>query len=124
MTKTTRFSAVARTLFRVLAVIFAAAIVVQVLFAGISIFVDGTRWNVHKAIGHSFTIALLLMIILAFAGRLPRGMKWLTAGTLVLVMAQGAFAAIGGWAGAAHPVNALLIFWISLRLAAQARELD
>jgi hypothetical protein len=43
----------------------------------------------------------------------------LPAVTFALFMVQGGTAAVGGVAGAFHPVNALLIFWASVAMARQ-----
>jgi hypothetical protein len=119
---TARVSRGARWVFPVLAALFIASILVQVTLAGISIFIDGNRWSVHEAFGHFLTPMILLMLIVALIGRLPRRITGLVILTFVLLLLQGALGAIGGWAGAFHPANALVIFGLSLRIAVHSRR--
>ena len=35
-------------------------------------------WSNHRDLGHSLALPLLVMLIIAYLGRLPQGMKWLT----------------------------------------------
>ncbi len=107
----------ARLTFRLLAWIFAACVVIQVFIAGLAVFADPARWAWHRAFVHTFEFLPLIMLALAFVGRLPTRIRWLIAATYGLFWVQYATAGIGGVAGAFHPVNALLLFWVAMRLA-------
>ncbi len=60
------------------------------------------------------------MLLLAFAGRLPRNVQWQSAAFLGLIFVQHITAnnsEMLSWAAAAHPVIAMVIFWMSVRIA-------
>jgi hypothetical protein len=65
---------------------------------------------------HLFEYLPILMLLFAFAGKLPGSEKWLCAALFGLIIVQYATANIPG-AGALHPVIALALFWLSLRAA-------
>lgn len=94
--------------------LFTAGVLVQVYIAGMAVFVDPTRWESHVAFGNSLPIFLLFMFALAFLGSLPRTLKALPVGIFLLFVVQFTTAhRFGSLVGAIHPVNALLIFWLS-----------
>jgi hypothetical protein len=109
---------VVRSLFALLASTFVAGVLVQVFFAGMGAF--GADWSWHLTIVHILEPLPLLMIPAAFIGRLSWGLRLLPVGLLVLIGAQYAFAGAAVPAAALHPVNALLIFLISLLTARRA----
>lgn len=111
-TRTVRF------VYALLASVFVACVLVQVFFAGMGAF--GADWSRHINFVHIFTPLPLLMTPVAFVGRLPWELRLLPLGLLVLIGAQYAFASTAVPAAALHPVNALLIFWMSLRVARRA----
>ena len=111
--------------YQVVAWFTAACVVVQIFVAGMAIFVDPGRWAWHRSIAHGFEIPPLLLIVLAFVARLPARMRWLSVLPFVQLWLQYATSGIGGMAGAFHPVNALLLFWVLVTLAQRAgRELN
>ncbi|MBB6672921.1 hypothetical protein H7C19_19755 [Cohnella nanjingensis] len=63
----------------------------------------------------------LIMLILAFPGRLPQTLRWMCAGMFLLIFAQYFTAHFPG-AGAFHPVIAALLFVLSVHVATQARR--
>jgi hypothetical protein len=101
----------------VLSWLFAACVIVQVFFAGLAIFVDSARWLWHTSFVHAFEGLPLLMLIVAFIARLPVAIRWLTTALIGLIFFQYFTANFGGLAGAFHPVNALLLTWISINVA-------
>lgn len=116
-----------RIAFRVVAWLFAACVVVQVLFAGLAIFDTPARWGWHTTFAHFFELLPLILLVLAFTGRLPHRARWLSLGAFLLIAMQYAFISLGRELGipalaALHPVNALLIFWVALLLARAARR--
>ena len=107
----------ARRAYQVLDWLFAACVVIQVFVAGLAIFVDPAHWAWHRAFVHAFELLPLVMLGLAFLGRLPVRTRWLTAAVFGLLILQYATAENQGVAGAFHPVNALLLFWAAVSLA-------
>jgi hypothetical protein len=120
-TTTTRFSIPVRLVrigYAVLSSAFVVCVMLQVFFAGMGAF--GANWSWHLDFVHLFTPLPLLMIPVAFVGRLPWGLRLLPFCLLVLVGAQYAFANTAVPTAALHPVNAVLIFLIGLCTARRA----
>jgi mercuric ion transport protein len=114
----------ARTAYRVLAWTFLAGIAIQVFFAGLGIFVGPTWWTQHKSFVHLLEALPVLMLILAFIGRLPTSTKWLTAAAFALIGVQYATIELRlPTLAAFHPVNAILLFWLVLTLAQRMTRL-
>jgi Family of unknown function (DUF6220) len=123
----------AAAIYKFLIAIFAAAVVVQIFFAGAGIFRglpdegESTTYDrfedtfePHFALGFFLflgSILLLILILIAWTG--PRSIG-ATFGLLLLVFMQFIWAGIGGWAGGLHAANALLILALSLFLAWRA----
>ncbi len=107
----------ARTGYRVLAWILLASIVIQVFLAGIAVFGGAANWGMHRGFVHLFELLPLVMTPLAFIGRLPRGLRWHPLVVFFLIGLQYALAQAGNPVAALHPVNALLIFWVTLGMA-------
>jgi len=108
----------ARIFYAGLSSVFVACVLVQVFFAGVGAF--GANWSWHLTFVHLLELLPLLMTPVAFFGRLPYGLRLLPLGLLVLTGAQYAFANSTVPAAALHPVNALLIFLLSLFVARRA----
>lgn len=117
-TSTPAYARAGRLLYALLASVLVACVLVQVFFAGVGAF--GANWSWHLTFVHLLELLPLLMIPMAFVGRLPWGLRLLPLGVLVLIGAQYAFANAAVPAAALHPVNALLIFWVSLHAARRA----
>ena len=112
----------ARWIYLGLAWLFAGCVIVQVFFAGLAIFVDASRWLWHTSFVHAFEFLPFLMLIVAFIARLPVAIRWLTVALYGLIFLQYFTANVGGIAGAFHPVNALLLTWLALTVAARTRR--
>jgi hypothetical protein len=112
-----------RLAYRVLAWLFALGVVAQVFLAGWAIFVDGTQWSLHTTFVGVLELLGVLLLALAFAGRLAPRRRWLTGGAVFLVYLQYVTANVPGAPAALHPVNALLIFWLAVFLARAPLEL-
>jgi Family of unknown function (DUF6220) len=120
-TKTTPLSLpvrMARVGYAVLSSVFVGCVLAQVFFAGMGAF--GANWSWHLAFVHLFGPLPLLMVPVAFVGRMPWGLRLLPVGLLVLIGAQYAFASVAVPAAALHPVNALFILLTSLFIARRA----
>lgn len=121
ITSLPRRAAAARTGFLVLAWTFFASILVQVLLAGLAIFDDPSVWAWHRRLATAIAVLPILMLLLAFAGRMETRSRWLAVVVFVLLNVQGATVKLGGAVGAFHTVNALLVFWASLALIRRGR---
>lgn len=107
-----------------LAWLFVVAVLVQVFLAGLYVFgpTANTWIAVHIMTGHIFELFPVLILVAALVGRLSLRMTLLSLLLLVLYGLQYAFInlqdVVGSYVVAAfHPVNALLIFALSLALA-------
>ncbi len=105
----------ARIGYAVLSSVFVVCVLVQVFFAGMGAF--GADWSYHVSFVHFLEPLPLLMVPVAFVGRLSWGLRLLPLALVVLIGAQYAFANAAVPAAALHPVNALLILLIGLLLA-------
>ena len=110
----------ARRGYLALAWLFVGCVAVQVFLAGMATFVDAARWTWHTGFVHAFEFLPLLMLPVAFLARTPAALRWLTGALFALIWLQYLTANIGGIAGAFHPVNALLIFWVAVYLGLRA----
>lgn len=112
---------VSRFIFTGLAWGLVACIVIRTFLAGMAIFSNPMYWTKHIVFVHLFEILPILMLIFAFAGRLPKTLRWQSAGLLGLIFAQY-FTANMKSAAALHPVIALIIFSVSWIVAKQAGQ--
>ena len=102
------------------AVIFVAAIIIQVFLAGAEIANLGGSGNFESHIEFGYTwvgLASLALVLTALAARRPRRDVAIVIGVLVLYIVQtllpGARASLP-WVAALHPVNALFLFAIAI----------
>ena len=107
-----------------LAWLFAAAVVVQVFLAGLSLFDSAAHWSDHRAFGSAIGFAPTAIVLLAALGRLPVRLIGLALLLFFLYGLQYAFVhADSGYVAALHPVNALVLLWLSVLLARRAGSL-
>jgi membrane-bound metal-dependent hydrolase YbcI (DUF457 family) len=114
-----------RMLYLIVAWLFPVAILIQVFFVGLSLFTGQAYWSTHRDLGHSLAVLPLLLVILAYLGRLPSAEKrliWLVLG-VYLIQAEvfAAFRANVPLLAAFHPVLALVLFALALIIALRAR---
>jgi Family of unknown function (DUF6220) len=115
-----------RILYLIIAWLFPLAILVQVLFVGLSLFTSQPYWDAHVSLGHTIGVLPILLIILGYLGRFTRRtiiLTWLALGTYI-VQAE-VFAAIRADAplfAAFHPVLALVLFALSIIIALRAQK--
>lgn len=96
--------------------LFIVGVLIQVYIAGMAVFVNPARWSMHATFVHIIEWMPLIMLVLAFPGRLSRELKLLSIGLFVLVIVQYA-TALGfsdSLVAAIHPVNALIIFGLAV----------
>jgi mercuric ion transport protein len=109
---------IARIFYAVLCTIFVACVLTQVFFAGMGAF--GADWSWHVTFVHLFEPLPLLMLPVAFIGRLPWAMRLLPLALVVLIGAQYVLADVAVPTAALHPVNAVLILLLGLFMARRA----
>jgi hypothetical protein len=116
-----------RYAYTVAAWLFVLGILTQVFLIGLSLLGGRPGWQTHVGLGHSLSILVLLMVILAYTGRMPRPVKpltWLALVTYVLladvvIFMRGSAPLVA----ALHPVLAVLLFGIAGFLAIWAWRL-
>ena len=111
----------ARVLYVFLSSTLAAGVLLQVFFAGMGAF--GADWSYHVTLAPFLEPLPLLMVPVAFFGRLPWVLKLLPLGIVVLIGAQYALAHVTVPAAALHPVNGFLILLTSLFVARRSWSL-
>lgn len=110
----------AQAAFMYLAFAFTLCVVIQVFLAGLAVFVSPLNWVRHINFVHVFEFVPLLMLLLSFVGRLPKALRWQSAGLFGGIFFQYFSANIGSklpWAAALHPVMAMMIFWLAITVA-------
>ena len=118
MTRITALVRLARVFYALLSSVFVACVLVQVFFAGVGAF--GADWDLHLTFVHLFGALPVLMIPVAFVGRMSWGSRLLPSLLVVMIGVQYATANSAVPAAAVHPVNALLIFWVGLLVLRRA----
>lgn len=110
----------------VLSSLFGLFVVVQIFFAGLAIFVDASNWSLHSSFVQSFSFLPIVLILLAFLGRLPWAICWQSIGLFVMIAVQYMTVHMGSelsYLSALHPVVALGLFWTSYAMAKQSWKL-
>ena len=116
-----------RILYLMAAWLFPVALLIQVFLVGLSLFTGQAYWSTHREVGHSLVVLPLLLVILAYLGRLPRSEKlliWLLFG--VYLVQTEVFAAMRDAVpllAAFHPVLALVLFALAILIALRSRTL-
>lgn len=116
-----------RILYVIDAWLFPAAILVQVFFAGLSLFTRKSYWGTHDPFGHIIGFLPLLLVLLTYLGRLQPPAKRLAWTLLGVYFVQADLLTLIHTAvpllGALHPVLALVLFSLALTIAFQAQAL-
>jgi hypothetical protein len=115
----------ARQVYLWLARIFLASVVVQVFLIGLYLFADADL-NLHRLFAIVPTALSLIVLVAAFAARLPRNSKRWAGALFAVTFVQGIlpgfkYAGIGV-IGALHPVNALLVFYLGVVVLRDAQQ--
>jgi len=119
------FTRVMRVLYIISAWLFALCILIQVFLAGMGVFDSATWFSVHVTFAHYFEFIAVLLLILALLGRFPRAIPLLSLLLIVQFALQYAFVQLSGQLGviflaAFHPVNAVVMFWVTQHVARRA----
>jgi hypothetical protein len=112
----------ARVILFGLATIYLAGVVVQFFLAGLGTF-GATTFDAHRAVGLGLGIVSLIMVVLAFVGKVPRSLIALTftlfgLNVVQLVLAQIDIEEIA----ALHVVNALAVVYVAHELVQRSRR--
>ena len=108
-----------RYLFAAVAVLFVAGVVYQVFLAGMFLFAGGDRAT-HIDFGYTLPLVPMLALLLVWPARVGRRLGWMTVALVVVTIVQTmlpAFKADLPIVAALHPVNALLVLWLGVRVA-------
>lgn len=108
-----------RYLFAGLSSLFVAGVIVQVFLAGVGLFGAGSL-DPHREFGYSLALIPLLMLPVVWPARVGRQTAWLTVALFAVASVQTMLPAFRGpmpLVAALHPVNALLVFWLSVVVA-------
>jgi hypothetical protein len=109
-------------IFAAAAVAYLVAIVIQVLLAGAAVF-DVIDFAPHSGFGWSLSSAPLILVLLAIAAQAPLGTISLTVVLTLDAMFQPELALARDDApvvAALHPVNAFVLFWLTVLVARRA----
>lgn len=115
-----------RVAFLILTWVYLAGIVVQVFLAGIGLFGAARDFSDHANLGWILHLGPVPILIVAAVGRVGARTLWWTAALLLSVAVQPFLPGLRGdlpWVAALHPVNAMLIFWLTLTVGMQAWRL-
>ncbi len=103
-----------------LARIILAVIVLQFFFAGVGAFA-AADYGPHAITGNVLVLASLVLLLLALAGGVGRRRVGLSALLFALFILQVVLAVmaqdVSAWMGALHPVNALVLLYLTFKLA-------
>jgi hypothetical protein len=112
----------ARVLFFGVSVLVLLGVVVQFFLAGLNIF-GGVSIESHRVLGFGLMGGALLLVILAFVGRLPRRTTLIALVLLVMTILQTVLVNIDvDEIQALHPVNALFIGAVASALMERSRD--
>lgn len=116
-----------RYLYTAVAWVFVAGILTQVFLIGLTFLGGRPNLQTHAGLGHGLAVAPLLMVVLAYVGRLPRPMKlstWLALVVYILLADIVIFMRESvPIIAALHPVLAVLLFGAAGYLALRAVQL-
>jgi len=111
-----------RYLFAAAAVLFLVGVVVQVYLIGETLFAGGSVEN-HRNLGYVLSLAPVIPLLLAWPARAGQRTVLLCAALLVAAFVQSVLPSLRdsvAWIAALHPVNALVVFGLSVAVARQA----
>ena len=113
----------ARSALPFVAGLFAACTVVQVFLAGLGVFEGPQNFITHREFGYTFSWLILVLVVLAVVGRVPRRITGLALLLGLLFVLQSVFVAFRSnmpQVAALHPVNGFLIVLVALLVTRDA----
>lgn len=118
---------ISRAVYLIASWLFLLGVLTQVFLAGMVVVAARMGWNNHRNFGHSLGIFLLIMLVSAYAGRLPRQMKGLTWLLFAVYIVQADviifLRSSAPVVSAFHPVLALIDFALIVVLTRRAWSL-
>lgn len=119
----------ARLVFYVITALLIGGVVLQIFFAGATLLVDPSYLEMHRAFAHVLEGLAILLPMTALVARLPGRMTLLSLVPFVLIGTQYFYVftlpkmGLPLWTRGLHVVNALVIYWLMLRLSRTAWSL-
>lgn len=113
-------------MFRGLAWLVVAGLVLQFYLAGAALF-GATTFQPHRALGDALAAAILLLLIVTLIARPGRRAVGLAAALTALVVVQLVLPSLRTgvpWVAALHAVNAVALVLVSVSIALSARQPD
>lgn len=97
----------------------------QIFFAGLYVFAGPTNIELHRTGAHVIGLLTLLLVAIAHIGSVSRSDRRMAWGVGGLLAVQGGLVHVhqlfdAPIVAALHPVNAMILFWVSLTLARRA----
>lgn len=116
-------------LYRIFNWLVVIGVVTQVFLAGMVVVARQLDWSAHTALGHIVFLPLLLMVITMYTGKAGKEVKRTTWILLLVYLVQADFLIFLRTStsvpvlilAALHPVLALAIFWLSVKLLRETR---
>jgi hypothetical protein len=114
-----------RRLHAAAALIWVVAIIAQVFLAGQALANLGGSgdFSTHVSVGYTIGVVQLVVVLTALAARMPRRDVGIAIGILVLYIVQTLLPGAkesAAWVAALHPLNAMILFTLSVWYAAHA----
>lgn len=116
----------ARLLYYATTVVMLGSVALQVFFAGAALLVDSSFLEAHRGFAHVIELLALVLPVTALLARQPWRITLLSLAPFFLVGTQYVYLyALTGmglplWTRGLHAVNALVIYWLMLRLSRKA----
>ena len=111
---------IARQLHAVIALLFIAALLIQVWLAGRGIFESPVVFATHRDVGYTLSLFPIVLLVLGLLGGMGRRVAILAAVIFGLFLLQSVFVALRDSSpaiAALHPVNGFLILLLAIWLA-------
>jgi membrane-bound metal-dependent hydrolase YbcI (DUF457 family) len=118
---------ISRNVYLIACSLFLVGVALQVFLAGMVVVALRMGWSNHRDLGHSLALPILVMLITAYLGKLPRRMKWFTwllfaiyiIQADVLIFLRTSMPVVSAF----HPVLALVDFSLAVLLTYQSWKL-
>jgi hypothetical protein len=119
----------ARLVYYAFTLLMLGGVVLQIFFAGATLLVDSSFLEWHRNFAHVLELCAILLPILALVARLPWRITLLSLLPFFLIAMQYVYLwALTGmglplWTRGLHAINAIVIYWVMLRLSRFAWQL-